>query len=418
MIASFAAGILLARGLGVEGYGFYSLALAVITIAAIPSEFGLPFLVTREVAAASAKQEYGTVFGIIRWANRASMWVAGAVALAIALAGLVLFQVGSPILAGAFLFGAPVIPLVALAKIQGGALQGLNHVVRGQVPWSLLRPLILALLVAATLFAGARLTAPAAMALNSVTAAAVLVIAYAWLRRHLPASVPAKTVEHGRRWFASSVPMGLMEGMRQLQSELALLLLGLIAAPAAVGLLRIAAVTAQTAAAPIAVIVHVALPIMARLHVQKDHARLQKTVTAVAQSQFVAVLALSLPLIMFAEPLIALAFGSEFERSGDALRIIAAGQIANAAFGPNIWVLNMTNHERRVARALAIALAATIVTVPLLSMWLGVTGAALGLLVSMLVWNVIAWRDAKRLLALETSVCHWPWRNRSARDAA
>lgn len=410
MAASFAAGILLARGLGVEGYGYYSLALAVITIAAIPGEMGLPFLVTREVAAASAKKDYGKLFSVLRWADWTTAWIAGGVALLIAVAGLALSAFIAPALAGALVLGAPVIPLIAMAKTRGAALQGLNYVVRGQLPWSLLRPLFLAVFVGALLLTGRSLSAPAAMALNSLTAAIVLGIAFVWLRQRLPQDKPARLAGDRRRWLASAIPMGAMEGMRVLQVELALLLVGLIMAPASVGLLRIASVTATTAAAPIAVIVHVALPLLARLHVAKDQTRLQKAVTGVAHSQFLGVLALSLPLLLFPEPLIALAFGADYVHAAGALQFLAVGQVANAAFGPNIWLLNMSNHERRVARAMGIGVGVMLIAVPLLAWWLGVPGAALGLLASMLSWNFIAWRDSKRLLGIETSIFHWPWR--------
>jgi O-antigen/teichoic acid export membrane protein len=237
-----------------------------------------------------------------------------------------------------------------------------------------------------------------------------LFVSYGWLKRRLPAEVPAEEIRSGRQWLASSVPLGMMEGMRILQSELSILLVGMVTSPAIVGLLRIASVTATTAAAPTVVVTQISLPIMARLHAQGDHQRLQKTVTGVAHAQFFSVLALSLPLLIVPGWLISLAFGSAYAPAADALRIILIGQIANAAFGPNIWVLNMTHHEKHVARAMGIALAMNAVLVPLLAIQWGVVGAAAGLLASMLCWNAIAWRDARRLLGIETSILHWPWR--------
>lgn len=412
MAASFAAGVLLARGLGVEGYGFYSLALAVITIAAIPGELGLPYLVTREVAAASATRDDGKLFGVLRWADRTTAWIAGGIALLIAAAGLALSGRIAPALAGALVLGAPVIPLIALAKTRGAALQGLNHVVRGQVPWSLLRPLLLALMVGALMLAGTPVTAPAAMALNSLVAAIVLAISFVWLRQRLPQSRPAILADGGRGWLASALPMGAMEGMRVLQAELAILLVGLIAAPGQVGLLRIAIVTAMMAAAATAIVGQATMPILARLHAQKDRERLQKTVTGAAQAQFVGVVVLSLPLLVFGEPLIALAFGQAYVPAADALRILAAAQIVNAAFGPNAWVLSMAHHEKRVARAMALALLVTALAVPLLTIEWGIEGAAVALFASTLCWNLIAWSDSRKFLGIETSILRWPWRGK------
>ena len=67
MVASFAVGVQLARLLGVEGYGYYGIALSVVTIAGIPGEMGLSRLVTREVASASAKGDLPHLFGAVRW---------------------------------------------------------------------------------------------------------------------------------------------------------------------------------------------------------------------------------------------------------------------------------------------------------------------------------------------------------------
>lgn len=410
MLASFTVGVQLARGLGLESYGYYSVALSVITIASIPGEFGLPFLVTREVAAAAVLHDNARLFGVIRWATRTCIVSAGAVALAVFAGGSVLSHFGLPSVGAALQYGAPAILLIALAKVHSSSLQGLSHIVRGQIPQNLLRPIILSVLLALFWLTGVRLSAAAAMAFNSAAAAGVLVVAYIWSRQRLPTRIPPKDVHSGSRWLASTVPLGLMDGMRILQPELAILLLSITTTPALVGLLRIANVTAQIAAAAIAVVVHVTLPIMAQLHARDDQERLQKTVTAVAQVQFAGVLILTLPLLLFPGPLLGLAFGVSFAPAAPALRILCVSQIANAAFGPNVWVLNMTHHEKQVARAMAIAVAITVISVPLLAYRAGITGAAVGLMISMLCWNVIAWRDARKLLAIETSILHWPWR--------
>ncbi|MGE5063790.1 MAG: polysaccharide biosynthesis C-terminal domain-containing protein, partial [Myxococcales bacterium] len=87
-----------------------------------------------------------------------------------------------------------------------------------------------------------------------------------------------------------------------------------------------------------------------------------------------------------------------------ALRILAAGQIANAFFGPNAALLNMTHHERRVTRAMGIALVLNILGVIALTLLWGMTGAALAFVAALICWNVVAWVDSRRLLGIETSI--------------
>jgi O-antigen/teichoic acid export membrane protein len=85
MVASFVAGVQLARMLGVAGYGYYGLALSIVTLAGIPGELGLPKLVTREVAAAVARHDDAQRFGVLHWARRTALPLSAAMAaLAIA----------------------------------------------------------------------------------------------------------------------------------------------------------------------------------------------------------------------------------------------------------------------------------------------------------------------------------------------
>lgn len=406
MLASFTVGVQLARGLGVEGYGYYGLALAAITIVGIPAEMGLPRLVTREVAASAARDDTPHLFGVLRWANSVGMRFSALMATGIIVAALILAAERPSELPLALLVGAPIIPFMALARINGGALQGLHHIVRGQIPQNLLRQVFFSILLAGLYIFGAELDPAGAMALYALTAGIALFITYRWLRERLPAIVPAEVVRGGRRWFASTIPMALTEGMRVLQTELSILLVGLIAAPAAVGIFRIASVTAMIAATPTPVVVHVAMPVMARLHAQGDQVRLQKAVTGLAWSGFAGVVILSLPLLVAAEPLLKLVFGDSYGPAATALQILAVGQIINGAFGPNAAILNMTHNERRVTRAMGSALVLNLVLVPLLMLPWGLAGAAVGLVASMLCWNLLTWLDARRILNIETSVAH------------
>jgi O-antigen/teichoic acid export membrane protein len=412
ILASFTVGVQLARGLGVTSYGYYSIALAVITLSGIPSEFGLPTLVTREVAAASVHHDRNELFAIIRWAERSCRWIAFGIMTAVVTAALLLRSAYAPTITECLLIGAPIIPLMALSRVRSGAIQGLNHVVRAQIPEGLVRPVFFSSILALVYVLHVKLSPQLAMGLYSVTIAVILIFSSVWLRHVLPGR-PAEPLPTRKRSIASSIPMGLMEGMRVIQGEVSIVLAGLVAAPAVVGLLRIANVTAMTAAVPLVIMVQVGMPMMAKLYASGDRARLQKTVTALAQTQFAGVVLLSLPLLAFPAPLLSLAFGPSFAAASEALRVLMLAQLANAAFGPNIWLLNMTHHERRVLRALGAALVINSIAVPLLAAKWGATGASFALFGSMLCWNIISWRDAKNLLGIETSIIHWPWRVRA-----
>lgn len=349
IVASFTVGVQLARALGVTNYGYYSIALAVITLAGIPSESGLPMLVIREVAAASARNEMAELFAIIRWAERSCRWIALGIAAAVAIAALLLRGTFSQTLTECLLIGTPVIPLMALARVRSGVIWGLNGVVRAQIPEALVRPVFFSCMLALAYLVHARVSPQLAMGFYGVTAAVVLIFSSVWLSRAMPAR-PSEPAETRKRSMASAIPMGLMEGMRVIQGELSIVLAGVVAAPAVVGLLRIANVAAMTAAVPLVIMAQVGIPIMAKLHATNDHARLQKTVTALAQAQFAGIVLLSLPIFLFPGPLLSLAFGNPFAAASGALRVLIIAQVVNAGFGANIWLRTGRNDPDAGAR--------------------------------------------------------------------
>jgi O-antigen/teichoic acid export membrane protein len=120
------------------------------------------------------------------------------------------------------------------------------------------------------------------------------------------------------------------------------------------------------------------------------------------------VLVLGLPLLIAPELLLSLVFGAEFGSAATALRIVVLGQVANAAFGPNVPLLNMANQERRVTRAMMIGVILNAVTVVFLAHNWGIVGGALGFVASLLCWNVLTWLDARRFLGVETSILGRP----------
>lgn len=408
MAASFFVGVQLAHMLGVSGYGYYGLALSIVTIASIPGELGISRLVTREVAASAAAADAAELFGVLRWGTRLATKLSLAAMLAVGAAALIIVRT-RPILGACLLAAAPTIPFMTLARVNGGALQGLHHIVRGQIPANLIRPLLLSVALLAAHFSGVAVGPVGAMALSSMAAAIVFICALIWLRDRLPPPAPPRP-PMGRKWITASVAMALNQGLLTLQSELSILLIGLIATPAAIGRFRIATASANVAAAAVMLVLHVGSPVIARLYAAGDLERLQKSVTAFARLQVAGVALLCAPLLIAPELLIRLVFGPSFVPAAQALRILAAGQILNGFFGLNGTVLTMCGLERRVTRAMGVALMVNIVLVPFFLLAVGIAGAAAAMVLSTLTWNLIAWRDSRRLLGIETAAL--PFRGR------
>jgi O-antigen/teichoic acid export membrane protein len=321
-----------------------------------------------------------------------------------AIGALIAWRSGSPVLGLTILLGTPMIALLPLAAIRGAALRGVHRVVLGQLANVLIRPLVMSILLFAIFLAGVAIAAPTVMALNSIVAVLALLLTHRWLSRSLPAGRPSKSSIDARGWLATTIPMALGDVVTTLQRQLAVLLLGILASPAEVGLFRASIATAAVLAVPVAVVNIVVLPMFSRLHSECDDVRLQKVVTASALIQFVGVLCLSLPLLIAAGPLFALVFGSSYAPAADTIRVLAVGAILAAAAGPNAALLNMTGHERRVTRAVSSALVVNIAAIAVLAPTLGSLGTAIAVVAGQILWNVVLSIDARRRLSIDTSV--------------
>lgn len=405
MALTFLVGVQLARGLGVDRYGQYGIAMAVISLAGIPAEFGLPRLVTREVAAAQASGNSASLFGILRWSERQCYMMSAAVIGVILVGTLAAYHKISAPVAVAILVGLPVIPLAALGRLRGAALQGLHHVVLGQIPPLVLRPLLFALLLFGLFTLDPQASASSAMVLNGITAAAALALGAYWVRSRLPANPTGDAAIDKKRWLGSSLVLGATAAMTSVfQTQITIIILALVASDAQVALLRLALSTMVVVAVPAAVTATVTSPFLASLYSANDRERLQKLATVAVRAQLAGVVLLSLPLLLFAEPIIGFVFGRDYEFAANALRILCLGQIFSAAFGVNASLLNMTRHERWLAGALAAGLVANVLLAAIFARSFGSSGAALGYTASLVIWNVIAWIGARREVGVNTLI--------------
>lgn len=400
----FLVGVQLARGLGAEGYGTYGVAMSIIALLTVPTEFGLPQLLTREVAAAQTKQEWSRLKGILQWSSRVSLLIAFAIGLAV-ITWLLLSGTGlSSSLGMTLLAGVAMVPVVAQMSMRSAALRGLQLIVRGQVPDVLFRPLFYSFLLFVVPWLFMPLSPALAMALGVLAAGIALIAASYMLRIALPAEVAAVSpITESRRWWSSALPMALTEGMRLVQGHALILMLGWLAAMSDVGIYRVASSVMLLVAMPISLFNIVSMPLIARLHADGAQRQLQKMLGFISLGMTAGAAALSVPFFIAGEWLLSQVFGDEFGASGMIVSLLCVGVMINAFFGANAAALNMTGFQTRVTRASLCALIVLAASAIPLIITLGVLGAALSHVLSLLVWNVMMWRDARKFAGLDTS---------------
>lgn len=402
---TFLVGVLLARQLGPSGYGIYSLAMAVSALVGMFTEFGLPLLTMREFAAAEAKSSWGEAAGLVRWADRVIVAVSLILLGGFFAADMALdFAERSAFLA-TMAWAIVLVPVVGLAKLRGLALLSLGHTIGGQFAVLVLRPGLFALALAVVWLSRSDLGPVEAMTWQVASAGIALLAVGLAFRRFRPPMLRAATpVYRWRPWLAATMPMGMTEGLRLLQTQMATFMLSLLATTAAVGLFRVAAAAAAICLLPITILNVVASPYFARLHAEGDRDQLQKVVTSVGLGMFVCVAAIALPLALFARPLLTFAFGSQFGSSAPAFVILLLGNLGACALGPAVNLANMAGLERQVTMSTGVAVLIVTLTALALIPVLSATGGAIAVVAAIAGWNGILAAIVRRRIGINPTI--------------
>lgn len=403
------AAILLARELGVEGFGAYSLAVATVGLAALPVEFGLPSLVMREIARASAVDADDATKGVIVFAATAiALLSTGIIPLALGLAYLPASGLGetarSMLAIAVFL-----IPVNAFAKMLGATLAGRQKVVLGAIPVRLVRPgVFAAALGLAALAEPGWLTPARAITFQLGAAGAALAVAAGLFLAHYHAVLRrrGRTI-HWLAWTGAMLRLGVSSGMMQAQPQILLLLTGTLASVEAVGLLRIAQRGVDVVIAGTVVAVTVAAPRVARLLAEGAHARVQRLVTGVARIAFGICMIGLVAFLLAGQWLLATLFGDEFVSAWIVLIVLTSAHGVNTMLGPGVMLMNMARREGVTLSGFALSLCLAIaVAVPLIPL-LEALGAACGRAIGMVAMNLLLCYRARRDLRIDPTAMGW-----------
>ena len=134
------ASVLLARILGASGYGVYAAAVALVLLLSVPTSLGLPILLIRLLATYQLREQWGLIRGLLTFANQVVLGVGAVIGVT---GALVVWHFADRLGAdksAALWWGMALLPFVGLGALRSAALRGLQHVVLGQIPDSLVMP--------------------------------------------------------------------------------------------------------------------------------------------------------------------------------------------------------------------------------------------------------------------------------------
>ncbi|WP_316295236.1 polysaccharide biosynthesis C-terminal domain-containing protein [Aestuariicoccus sp. MJ-SS9] len=392
VFAGIGVGTLLARSLGVEGYGQYVFALTIVQVMMVPLDFGLPTLVMREVAILRTRTDWALLKGLLRWSSTII-----AVAVAMLVIGVLtvnsltgredLLYLAAAVLAGVWVY----------LRLASAVLRGMKQVVQAAMPDQVIRPLTMLSALVLISLVGA-LTPARAMALHALAAAVGLCWAVWMLRRHSRPILPGQSGKARyapQLWLRSTLFLGLNMGGGILKQRSDMLMLGILADTAQVGLYGFAVLIAGVANMPQTLIKQMIDPRFATAHANNSSPEIERLARLSARFVVAGSLCVMLTLFFFGGPIVDAVIGVEFSDVIPLALIVAAGPALGAAFGPVASILNMTGKEKVTAKQSWISAAVNISFNALLIPWIGAYGAALATACTSFSQRFLLWRAVR-----------------------
>jgi O-antigen/teichoic acid export membrane protein len=379
--------LIIARIVGVDTYGVYAYVFAWIVVLAYFSALGFDVGLLRFVPVYEAKCAWPLLGGVIQYAQRQAVFVG----LSLIFIGICIVKgwVSSPQLKSTFLAGFALIPILALVRIRCSVVRAFGGVASALVPDRVVRDgMLIGLLTVASLGMGLTLNAPFVMVATLISSALGLVCTGIAIRRRRPRAIdnilPAYDVA---AWRQAAIPLVILGATECLLNRTGVILLGWIADTKDAGIYSLAFNIALVVTMPRIAMNTLFAPVMSDLYARSDMRTMQVLITRTSSWTFCAGSCIAAALFVLADPLLAW-FGAGYEAGGPALRILLISQVMAASAGSQLYVMTMTGHERSAAVLLvSCAIVNAGASAVLIGMF-GLTGAAIGTAVSLVVWNV------------------------------
>jgi len=384
---SLLSAVILARLLGVEGFGIYAFCLSIVQLLSIPAMLGSKQLLVREVASYRVKKQFSLLRGLILWFRQASLLVSGF--LALAAAGICTFACDDSRFRMPLLIALCVLPLVTRMEIQSAVLRGLRNVLLGQIDQAL-RPLLLIIIVGSMFWlSGNSLKPENALLAQLFSTGALALLTYIIMQTRIHGKIKKAEPKYEiSRWLKSIIPFVFAASMQILIRETSVIALGIFQEPESVGLYRVAQRGSELVPFGLLAVNITIAPTVSELIAKGETQRLQKLIN----KSFIGILGFALPmalgLILFGKYLIPLTFGKKYVMAYIPMIILCFGQLVSVSVGSVGLILNMSGREHFTAWGVFVAAAVSVLlNITLVPFW-GTVGAAIAASSSLIILNI------------------------------
>ena len=337
----------IARLLGADQLGMYSLALSVATLVATISIFGLDDTILRFTAIFSSRHDEAGLWGTIQFCI-------GLVALLSLLSGAGVFFLAEPIakyffrssqgLAPLLRFAGLLVPFLALGELLKYVTRGFKKMEYSVIAENFIQvPFRLVLIGVFSIF---RLNAYLVIIAYGISDLAASIILVYFLNKEFSLRRPLNTARYDVRDFLNySFPLWISDMLSKFRGNLQTLLLGSLSSVSSVGIFTVVERIYTIGHISYASILTSSKPLLAELQAKEEWRQLERIYQTTTRWAVTLNLPVFLSLVLFPTQMLSI-LGKSYISGALALQVLACGELVNVGTGLCGSVIDMTGHTR------------------------------------------------------------------------
>lgn len=336
--------IILARLLGADQYGMYSLALSAANIAVGLAVFGLDSALVRYVAILASRQDEKGVWGALQIGIGMATFlsvVTGTLLYALAYpVAQQLFQ--EPELAPLLQLMSVIVPLLTLSDVLAGANRGFKRMEYPVIAQFVSQPIIRLFLILILLFNDFN-TVHAIITFGLADMAASFLLLY-FLNREFALKRPFRDARRDvKEIFRFALPVWLSEMMAKFRNNIQLLIIGTLHTVSGVGIFSLATQLTLVGSEIFSSINTSAKPVIAELHDRRDWHQMGQIYKSANKWVVMIQLPVFLIMVLFPKQILSM-FGMSFTDGAAALAVLAFAHLVKTGTGMGGIIIDMTGY--------------------------------------------------------------------------
>ena len=387
LVVGFASTILLTNILSTEDFGYYTFVYSILLIFTIPFVSGIPMFVVRQMGRATTDIQIKNIEAMSSKLQKLSVFYA---ILLFCFILLIDYLVNSHQFNSNIYLILFCIPFCASVSIDAGLMRGRGYIVKGQLVEHFIRPIVFVLsVIIANYYNALTIQSSIFALLVSFLLSSVISKLLSFYTKYEMQVEPESNAKISKDTLFPIILMTLIGGLNTLFANVDIIILGIYDLQYDIGLYKVAFQLSMLVVFAQTVINQVVQRQIAKEHTLNNEKNLQGLLINASKYIFLISVLIAFVILFYNRSILKMGFGIAYEEASPILVILTIAQLINVISGSNGLFLNNVGYEKMTCSILAISVIVNALLTFFLVPTYGAIGAAVGSLVSTLIWNVM-----------------------------